>query len=478
MRDSILLYVNGRRREISGARAFSTLAQYLRNEEGATGTKVVCEEGDCGACTVLVGRPKDGRLSWLPINSCIQFLFQLDCAHVVTVEGLGREGLTPVQAALIECHGAQCGYCTPGFVVAMTSLVESSESLTEQSVRGGLTGNLCRCTGYDPIIRAALSVDRGSGRTIDQTYPPGEMLESFASAGREPLLLAAGGREFFRPVDLESAVRFRSDHPGSVVVQGGTDVGVLSNKRGFAPSAIMTLDGIAGLDELRVDDGMLIVGGRVTIQELKTYAGEAVPELSQLLEWFGAPQIRNAGTLAGNVANASPIADTIPFLMVSEAKLELTGPQGTRTVDVTSFYKSYKVVDLAPDELITRIFIPLPAEGQILKLYRVAKRRNLDIASFTAAFLMKTKAGKIERIRIAYGGVAPVVLRLPKTEAFLAGKPFTIESFVAAGEIARGEISPISDVRGTAAFRSRLAETILRKLYYETAPEEAVTKAS
>jgi len=478
MRDYLILHLNGIRREIRGSNAFLTLAQHLRHEERITGTKIVCEEGDCGACTVLVGRPEDGRMRYRPVNSCIQFLLQLDGAHVVTVEGLARRGLSAVQDSMVACHGAQCGYCTPGFVMTMTDLVASNGALDEETVRSELTGNLCRCTGYDPIIRAALEADRDRVQTMDELYPPGTMIEALRKATSEPVRIETDDRVFFRPTTLEDAVRFRAGNPGAVVIQGGTDLGVLANKRGLNPNAILALDGIAHLDDLGVDDGMLVVGGRVTIAALKAFGGPRIPELDRILEWFGAPQIRNAGTLAGNIANASPIADTVPFLLVMEAKLELTGSNGSRVVDITSFYKGYKSIDLEPDELITRIFIPLPADDEILKLYRVSKRRNLDIASFTSAFLMKRSNGAIDSIRIAYGGVAPIVLRLPKTEAFLEGKPFTLESFVAAGEIATSEISPISDVRGSAAFRSTLARNVLKKLYVETASDEALAEAS
>ncbi len=221
MRDSIVFYLNGQRREARGEQVFLPVARYLREQEGVTGTKIVCEEGDCGACTVLVGRLQDEALRYRPINSCIQFLFQMDSTHIITVEGLSSGELSPIQKAMVQSHGAQCGYCTPGFVVAMTALADSGEPLDERSVRDGLTGNLCRCTGYEPIIRAALSTDRSKITPIAKLHESEAMIEELRTTSREPVKVAASGRTFFRPIDLVSATAFRSDHPDSVVVQGG-----------------------------------------------------------------------------------------------------------------------------------------------------------------------------------------------------------------------------------------------------------------
>jgi xanthine dehydrogenase small subunit len=221
------------------------------------------------------------------------------------------------------------------------------------------------------------------------------------------------------------------------------------------------------MGEIALRGDSLVVGGRVSLARFETSVQELVPELAPIMDRFGSPQIKNAGTLAGNIANASPIADSLPFLFVTNASLELTGATGPRTVAVRDFYLGYKKLDLRPDEIITRIVIPLPAKGETLRLYKISKRSHLDISSFTAAMLMKRTDGRIDSIRIAYGGVAPVVLRLTKTEQFLAGRPFDRDSFTAAGEIAKTEIAPISDVRGAREFRMQLAENVLSRFYYD-----------
>jgi len=467
MRDAITFYLNGKRQAITGSAAMQTLSRYLRYDVRATGTKIVCEEGDCGACTVLIGRRENGALCYRPINSCIMFLFQLDCASVVSVEGLARNGqLTPVQDAMVRCHGAQCGYCTPGFIMAMAAMYEDrprASGLGPREFRAGLTGNLCRCTGYEPIIKAGLEVR--DQPACEQMYPSAEMLREFAGIEHESLRVGS----FFKPVALKDAVEFKASNPKCVIVQGATDFGVWCNKRGFTTDAVLSLDGIDGLGDLRVEGGQLRVGGRVTLAQLESFVHDKVPELAQILDRFGSPQIKNAGTLAGNIANASPIADTLPFLYVTDARLELTGRKGTRSVGISSFYRGYKTLDLAADEIITRILIPMPARADTLRLYKVSKRSHLDISSFTAAMLMRRSGDRIDSIRIAYGGVGPMILRLPKTETFLTGKPFSLDTLEDAGAIAKEEITPISDVRGSRDFRLQLAENVLRKFYYDVA---------
>jgi xanthine dehydrogenase small subunit len=464
VRDFLLVHINGVPHRITGNDAFQSLSRFLRYDLRATGTKIVCEEGDCGACTVLVGRQENGGLKYRPINSCIQFLFQLDCTHVVTVEGLaGRdEPLTPVQDAMVRCHGAQCGYCTPGFITALAGMFEHTEHPTAADVKCALTGNLCRCTGYEPIIRAALEVKEQP--KIEELYPSGPILRAIRDVAREPVQLA----NFLKPVDLESAIRFKAEHANTVIVQGATDYGVWRNKRAFEAPSLLSLDGIDGLGDIRIEGRTLVAGGRVTLAQFEGAVRDLVPALAPIMDRFGSPQIKNAGTLAGNIANGSPIGDSLPFLFVTNASLELTGTAGPRTVLVRDFYLGYKKFDLRPDEIITAIRIPLPESSETLRLYKISRRTHLDISSFTAAMLMKRNDGHIDSIRIAYGGVAPVVLRLTKTEEFLAGKTFEKKTFAAAGEIARAEVAPISDVRGTKDYRLQLAENVMCKFYYDT----------
>ncbi|HEV8433281.1 MAG TPA: FAD binding domain-containing protein [Thermoanaerobaculia bacterium] len=452
MRDHLRLLINGREHEVRGRDVFATVANWLR-ARGATGTKIVCEEGDCGACTVLIRRGE----TFLPVNSCIQSMFQLDGASIVTVEGLG---MNAVQQSMIAHHGAQCGYCTPGFVVAMTGMFETRDHVDEPCARAELVGNLCRCTGYEPIIKAACAVESGSMRRMHEIYP--QTIDDDQS-----VLIEDEGRTFFAPTTLDDALTFKRKFKPCTIVQGATDVGVWINKRAYSAAAMLSLSKIAELRELREDEGAIVAGANVSLTELESFTRDRIPELHRILNIFGSAQIKNAGTLAGNIANGSPIGDTLPYLMVAGAMLEIASVDGTRLVDINQFYKGYKQFDLAPHEIIVRVRVPIVRDT--LKLYKVSRRRDLDISAFTAAIRLSTTDGHINAAAIAYGGVAPTVLRLKNTESFLAGKPINADTFETAGRIARDEIAPISDVRGSRDYRLQLAENILCKFYYEIA---------
>jgi xanthine dehydrogenase small subunit len=450
MRDHIRLLINGREHTVRGRDIFTTLSNYLRYDVGATGTKVVCEEGDCGACTVLIRYSRDEEL--LPVNSCIQSLFQLDGASIVTVEGLKHDGqLTPVQESMVACHGAQCGYCTPGFIMAMSALFEKCDRVDAQQTREGLVGNLCRCTGYEPIIKAALEVDGASSPKLRERYPDVLDVRDSVRVG-----------DFFAPATLAEAIAFRKEQ-NATIVQGGTDVGVWINKRNYRAPAMLSLAKIESLKELREEDDAIVAGANVTLSQLEAFVRDRIPELYKILSIFGSPQIKNAGTLVGNIANGSPIGDTLPYLLVADASLEING--GERSVPINSFYLGYKKFDLAPDEIITRVRVPIVRDT--LRLYKVSRRRDLDISAFTAAIRLSLAGSQISKAWIAYGGVAPTVVRLPRTEEFLSGKAMSLDLFKHAGRIARDEVKPISDVRGSADYRSQLAENVMAKFAHE-----------
>jgi xanthine dehydrogenase small subunit len=452
MRDHIRLLINGREHNIRGREVFATLSNYLRYDFGATGTKIVCEEGDCGACTVLVRKGDE----FIPVNSCILSIFQLDAASIVTIEGLK---MNAVQEAMVACHGAQCGYCTPGFVVAMTGLFETQERVDEKTARDGLVGNLCRCTGYEPIIKAACAVDGSSMKRMRELYP--QTIDDNAE-----VLIEQDGRTFFAPASLDEALSFKRKFKPCTIVQGATDVGVWINKRAYSSATMMSLAKLRELNELREEDvAQIVAGANVTLTQFESFTRDRIPELHRILNIFGSPQIKNAGTLVGNIANGSPIGDTLPYLFVSGATLELASVDGTRVVAVSDFYRGYKQFDLQPHEIITRVRVPIVRDT--LRLYKVSRRKDLDISAFTAAIRLRVSNSHIEQATIAYGGVAPVVMRLPRTESYLSGKAIASDTFEEAGRIARGEVAPISDVRGSRDYRLQLAENILCKFYYD-----------
>jgi xanthine dehydrogenase small subunit len=375
MLDHVLIWVNGRRHEVRGRDAFLSLSDYLRRVLGLVGTKIVCSEGDCGACSVLIGRPAgDGsRLVYRPVDSCILFLFQLDGTHIVTVEGLGGEQQPgAVQQAMIEHHGSQCGFCTPGFVVAMTGLLEERDELDDTSMRCGLTGNLCRCTGYTPILDAGRNVDRTQHHRIEQLYPGAAMLSEFAQRRAQPIEVRAEWDDeahvFVSPPDLAAALKTLSERPDATIVAGATDIGVRINKSLKIPPMILDLNRVDELASARIENGEMVLGARASWTDIEEICKDAVPEFYKIVVLFGALQIRHVGTIGGNIVNASPIADSLPFLHVMEAMLELRSAVGSREVNINEFYKGYKKFDLRAGELVTRVRIPLPATGELLRI--------------------------------------------------------------------------------------------------------------
>ncbi len=499
MRDHLVLYINGARHVVAGRDAFLSLSDYLRRHCGLIGTKIVCSEGDCGACTVLIGRPEQpaaktglrprsdaaadpsafsiphSAFNYRPVDSCIQFMFQLDGTHIVTVEGLRPDAaLNGVQQAMIDCHGSQCGFCTPGFVMSMTGLLEEKSCLDEQLLRTGLTGNLCRCTGYTPILEAGLGCDADQHERLSELYPAAPILADLTPLASDPIELTASSpdQESPRqraacPTTIAGTLQFLAANPTARIIAGATDVGVRANKTGRLPAAILDLNRVAELDFVELSDEELRCGARATWTALLAAFESAVPEFARVISVFGAPQIRHVGTIGGNIANASPIADSLPFLFVMDATLTLASATGRREVKINNFYRGYKQLDLNPGELIAEIRIPLPADDDVLRLYKVSRRRDLDISTFTAAVRLRLSDEVIEAADIAFGGVGPVVLCALRTEQLLVGKPITEETMRIAGDLAVDEIAPITDVRGAADYRRQLARNVLLKFYYQ-----------
>ena len=482
MRDYILFYVNNERFEVSGSQGFQSLSDFLRNGLNLVGTKVVCAEGDCGSCTVMIGKMDGAELRYQSYNSCIQYLYQLDCSHIITVEGLSSgEELHPVQQVMVDSFGSQCGYCTPGFVMSMASMMEENKTLRRNEVQQGLTGNLCRCTGYEQIIDAALSLNdveeaQLSKHSIAEKFDLKRILADFSSHVNQSVKSECSEKmngesrsfQFHVPATLQEALEIKQAEPNVKVVAGGTDVSVQINKEMLEPQNIMSLSLLSELKKLYIENQRMVVGAQVNLSDLEQFCLEKMPQFSEIISIFASPQIKHAGTLAGNIVNASPIADSLPFLHVMDAELELSGTKGSRWVNINKFYQSYKKTVMAPDELMTRIcWSLLDSEKEVLKVYKVSKRKDLDISTFTAGIYLKKKDKKVVNTRLAFGGVGPIVIRLQKTEQFLKGKEISEKSFADAGKMALEEISPISDVRASSDYRLQLAENILLKFYHE-----------
>lgn len=487
MRNHITFYLNGKSTRVQGSESFLTLSQFLRNRCGLTGTKIVCSEGDCGSCTVLCGRPNDSKTSmrYLWIDSCIAFMFQLDRCHIVTVEGIAgpprrgvpeSESLSNVQQAMVQCHGSQCGFCTPGFVVAMTGILEENDQPDEEQWRCGLTGNLCRCTGYTSIVAAGKQASNAPPQRIGDLYPMDEILAGLGAPDGQAIEITDGDQTVYCPTTIADAARYLDLHPDATIVAGATDMGVRFNKGHVQTRHWLDLNRIGELADFKITDDAIVAGARATWSDFERATVDRVPEFHNIMSVFGSPQIRHVGTIGGNLINASPIADSLPFLMVCETELTLTATQGSRTVNINDFYTDYKQFDLRPGELLTGVKVPLPNPAAELRLYKVSRRHDMDISTFTAAILITSEGGQITSAKIVYGAVGPVVLRLPNTESFLVGRPLDDQTMAAAGDIAVDEITPLTDVRGGKDFRQRLAKNVLLKFLAQSQSDDGVDK--
>jgi xanthine dehydrogenase small subunit len=463
-RDRIVFYLNGEKREVGAGQAGMMLADYLRYERGLTGTKIVCAEGDCGACSVLRYFPY-GDKGFLAVNACILTVAQIDGSSLVTVDALAEETLTPVQSAMVTCNGSQCGFCTPGFVVTLTGLVEKKREkreskISEKEAKNALTGNLCRCTGYQPILDAAMAIPVEECKPLAPRFLTATILRDLKRVVATPIELKGENFVFFAPASL-AELRTRLKEKNLTLIGAGTDLGVQHNKRRVRLQRLLSLHLVSELYECGKKSGRIRVGARVTLTALRRQVKAS--EFGRFLDLFASPQIKNVATLVGNVCNASPIADTPPFLLAVDATAHLLGPRGKRVLPLSEFFLAYRKTAIRPGECMVALEFPLPAKNEKLALYKSSQRKDLDISAVNAAFRLRFEGKKIAEARIVLGGVAATAVRLPKVEAALLGKSLSPELAESAVALLQKEIQPLSDLRGSAALRRVLAGNFLRQ---------------
>jgi xanthine dehydrogenase small subunit len=475
VRKKIVFYLNGIRKEIGAQEASQMLAEYLRYDQGLTGTKIMCAEGDCGACSVLKyfpHAPGTDSGNYLPINSCITLVAQLDGSSLVTVDALKNEDtLHETQKSMVQCHGSQCGFCTPGFVIALTGMVEEKLSKREnkigpQEAKNCMTGNLCRCTGYQPIINSALSIDLAKCESVKKRYYSSGQEADLKEAFSKSVFLESEDFSFFAPKSLEEAIDYLKAQPDTRIIGSGTDLGVSHNKRKDQLTKLLSLHLLSDLYQMTEEGEDIVVGARVTHTEFRHYMKDRVPEFAKYLDIFASPQIKNVGTIIGNIANASPIGDTPPAFLALEASAIIYGPQGKRELPLSRFFLAYRKTALMPGEILGYIKFKKPGPLTTLRFYKYSNRKDLDISGINFAARIDWKDAEkkqIQKIIFAAGGVAPTPVRFLKTEEFLTQ---TFDKEKGLGEL-QAEIQPISDLRGSSAYRRVLLENFYRKFFTE-----------
>ena len=450
-----------------------TLLDVLREDLRCTAVKEGCASGDCGACTVAVAEAEEGgRLHWRAINSCIRLAHSVEGMAVFTAEDIAGEGgrLHPAQRAMLECHGSQCGFCTPGFVMSLFTLHRQRDgaAVSRDEALHALSGNLCRCTGYRPILDAAQTMHHWPDVPLDESGLL-QQLKLLAQDGRSTAADSASNF-YATPTTLAELLRLRAAHPQALIAAGTTDVGLWVTKQHRRFGQIIDVTRVTELRRIERGAHSLSIGAAASLTEAFDALAECRPQLKPFFDRFAGLPVRESGTLGGNVANGSPIGDSMPLLIALGATLVLTSTRGERTLPIEDFYLAYRKTALAPDEVLARIEVPQPTPHEWLRADKISKRFEDDISAVCLAVALQVEDGVIHSARIGAGGVAAVPARAIQTEAALAGQPCAEAIFDAAATVLEAEFKPLSDMRASSAYRRAVLGNLLRRGWQQSQP--------
>lgn len=463
---TVRFVLNGKPRVAVGVEPTRTLLQHLRLHERAPGTKEGCAEGDCGACTVALGEPNaEGGFDFRAVNSCILLTPEVEGRAVVTAEGLADadDAPHPAQKALVELHGSQCGYCTPGFVMSLFAHERAGLASDTDTIHETLSGNLCRCTGYRPIVDAA--------RAMSETPATGfaarehEWRETLSGVTSSPAAPDEEAR-YAAPTSLKELDELLRKNPASRLIAGGTDLGVAVAKRAEDPGPLISLSRIAALSRIEETDEGVEIGAGVTYSDALPVIGRRFPAFAAVIRRIGSRQVRNLGTIGGNICNASPIGDSAPCLLALDAEVTIRSVEGRRKLALDDFFTGYRKTALKPGEYLESISIPALRPGQVFRAYKLSKRYDQDISAVSAAFRLTIRDGIVTQARAAFGGMAATPARAPSVEAKLVGS--RLEDTKAADAVAL-DFRPLTDFRGTAAYRLKTASGLVTRLQFDLA---------
>lgn len=471
MKKMINFFLNGKAREIQ-VKPETTVLEMLRNAFELNGIKEGCGEGDCGACTVVIGEVVDGKVHYKSVAGCLYLAAKLEGKHLITIEGMAdKEDLHPIQQAILDAHATQCGFCTPGVSLSLLAVYLEIDQPGREDFRRYLEGNLCRCTGYASIKKVPEFI--ADLKIVSTEMRPRYLSEVETKQLRyfhEDIFVDDGESAFYSPVSEENLKEFLKNNPeagtgsGIRFMNGGSDVVVGIKKRHQHFKLLIDLSRIEKMQEIIRDGEKLVLGGGVSLSRIIDATKNVFPELSKTVSQMCSEQVRSSATVTGNIVNASPVADTVPLLMAVGAEIMLESVDGTRTIPIRKFFHGYKNTENRPGEWIKSISIPLDRYN-FIHFEKFSKRREVDISAVNSAIALKVEDGIVREAHVACGGVGATTLYMPETSQYLTGKLVNEEIFVEASNVIETEATPISDVRGSAEYRKALLKNLLMKHY-------------
>lgn len=482
MRETVRFLLGDELVEIASCDPTRTVLDWLRLDRRRTGSKEGCAEGDCGACTVVIGRLDEGHLRYEAINACIRFLPTLDGCQLLTVEHLkGADGtLHPVQQAMVDCHGSQCGFCTPGIVMSLFALWLNEAAPSIARIEDALAGNLCRCTGYEPIIAAGLraaAADRSQDRFVAAQAGIAARLAELRD--RQTVAIGDGERRYYAPATTEALAELVAAHPQATLIAGATDVGLWVTKGMRRLDPVIHLGRIEALRAISDEGDQLRLGAMANHVAVRKALAAISPQLDEMMRRFGGEQVRNAGTIGGNIANGSPIGDLPPALIALGATLVLRQGSEHRTIPLEAFFLDYRKQDRHESEFVEAVLVPkLPADA-LFHVSKISKRFDEDISALCGAFFLRRDPdNRIVEARLAFGGMAGIPKRAKAAEAALLGRHWNAEPVAAAKAALAQDFTPLTDMRASAAYRLKVAGNLLTRFLIETTAPEAATRVA
>ena len=471
--DTIQFILNNKILKIKNPDPNKTILNYIRNDLKMMGTKEGCAEGGCGACTIVLGELNKNEIVYKAINACISFLPILNGKQLILVEDLNNgNNLHPVQEAMIKFHGSQCGFCTPGFTMSLFSMHKNNRSINSEVVDEALSGNLCRCTGYRPIIDAAKSLNNKNDQDQfkQKQNKTIKLLKRIKSIDIE---INNSGKKFFAPKTITNLKKILNKYPDAKILSGGTDLSLEVTKFRKEIKTIISLNSVEKLNFIKKNKNLLEIGATTSLLEFQNFIKNYFLDFHDILKRYGSLQIRNVGTIAGNIATASPIGDTLPLLLTLDAKIVVQGKNRKKIFSLSEFFISYRKTKLKKGEFIYSIKIPIN-KNSIFKAYKISKRFDDDISSVCGSFSFLIKKNKITKAAIAYGGMSAIPKRASAIEKKLVNSEFTENSFSNAVDLINKDFSPLDDMRASSEYRLAVAKNLLLKAFYEIKNKQTI----